>query len=894
MIKYIKKLSIFFFIFCIGFIVQFSQTNVLASTEDQETTLSEWAIRVGDLETTHLMGGVTLYKERLKTTYNGVHTNNFDTNSGSYEYRHNTAQWVDLPISNDAVKVVTWSEGTKSGWKASTVSGTAIDYEDTHPGWIVIAAVNGDGFQINDTKEPNNIHVQDGDVLQPILGSQPIGWADDDTPLIGNGTQSNVLRLELLDENGNVESYKEVTNVNTTPSETGITVLTKDVKQTFDLTGYTVYIGQYEKCRIARNGKIFVKGQIKEIRNDLTTDEAPKDLRDDKDVREFYIVCKDDSLKDYLNVSSNVRCQYSLTGEWSNVNSVISGFGDAPVNGTYAQILKDGQPLGAGSDNTFIKTTHPRTLVGFKEDGSTVLMVTDGRGKQGDYAEGTSYFQSGELMRLAGCVNAYNLDGGGSSTLVVRNEYGDFEVINRPSDGSERSIGNAILFVMKDPGIQFDAANTTRNEISFKQIDTVYANEVQDVVITIDGKQATYEDGRWTISGLEEDTTYTAVISYSIIDYNSTTKRITGSYELSVTTKAFVMPSLDLEITEIGKTGFTIIKKDTTYASWFSNIVISIDGEDYVLGNKNEIRIVGLIEDTQYELEISFTCTEPSTGNVYKGEMTKKAKTSLFEIPYIKEFYISAQNAKRATIAYEYSDPDGAVETAYITVGDKVYLLKAKSSTLRVTEFDLSKNEYPVQLFIQYKDNVRTIEVASEILTIGSKQTEIISKITYDLDGGTNSEYNPSEYVETTSVELATPTKEGYDFLGWYLNDELVTKIDENITGDITLVAKWQEKIITYTISYQLNGGTNNSLNPTTYTNKESVTLADPTKDGYTFMGWYYNNEKITTIENANITVEAKWEEIVVKKGCKKNSIEFVMLSLSWITVVSLILRKKH
>ena len=50
------------------------------------------------------------------------------------------------------------------------------------------------------------------------------------------------------------------------------------------------------------------------------------------------------------------------------------------------------------------------------------------------YGQGLSYFQEGEVMRLAGCVNAFNLDGGGSSTLVVRNETGGFDIINRPTN----------------------------------------------------------------------------------------------------------------------------------------------------------------------------------------------------------------------------------------------------------------------------------------------------------------------------------------------------------------------------------------------------------------------------------------------------------------------------
>ncbi|MCR5113247.1 MAG: InlB B-repeat-containing protein [Acholeplasmatales bacterium] len=68
-----------------------------------------------------------------------------------------------------------------------------------------------------------------------------------------------------------------------------------------------------------------------------------------------------------------------------------------------------------------------------------------------------------------------------------------------------------------------------------------------------------------------------------------------------------------------------------------------------------------------------------------------------------------------------------------------------------------------------------------------------------------------------------------------------------------------------YTISYMLNGGTNPSSNPTTYTGEEDITLIDPTKEGYTFDGWSTNGDKFTknyVIEagtTGNILIAAKW-----------------------------------
>ncbi|MGM9898991.1 MAG: phosphodiester glycosidase family protein, partial [Bacilli bacterium] len=572
MIKGLKKFSISFltllFVFVLGFVCS-SKLNVFAS--DDETVLSDYAIRVGELETRNLMGGVTLYKERVKSIYNGIDTGDNDPNSAKYRYTHGTVQWVDLPRLSEDVRVVSWSKGTQDGWTSSTVRTTALDFEAKNPGWIVVAAVNGDSFDINGTKEPTKLHVQDGSVYQPVVGYTQIGWQDDNSPIIGGATLSSNMFLEVLDEQKNIVKQVELASENGTLSETGINLITKDASSTYDLTGYTVYVGKYDTCRISKyNGKSFVKGTIENVVTDLTTNSKPLAERDGVVVREFYLASKDGSLDSFISTGDYVRCQYQLTGSWAGIKNVLCGFGGTASSDAFpAQVLKDSQPLGAGSTDSFAYTTHPRTMVGFKEDGSTVLMVCDGRGKQGDYEQGLSYFQEGEMMRLAGCVNAFNLDGGGSSTLVVRNSYGELEVINRPSDGSERYIGNAILFVMRDPGISWDVKNTTRTSATFVLKETEISNQVTDVKVTIDGKTVSMVDGVATVDGLKEDTEYAATVEYKVPSSKDPNKILNGFFKVDVKTKPFNMPSSGLVFEDANKTSIKLVKRETAYASWF-------------------------------------------------------------------------------------------------------------------------------------------------------------------------------------------------------------------------------------------------------------------------------------------------------------------------------------
>ena len=140
--------------------------------------------------------------------------------------------------------------------------------------------------------------------------------------------------------------------------------------------------------------------------------------------------------------------------------------------------------------------------------------------------------------------------------------------------------------------------------------------------------------------------------------------------------------------------------------------------------------------------------------------------------------------------------------------------------------------------------------------------------ITYELNGGTNAPGNPESYnVETGTITLKDPVKAGYTFAGWYKDGEFtdeITEIAQGTTGNITLYAKWE--LVSYTITYELDGGTNAPENPAGY-NVETgtITLKAPTKDKYDFKGWYKDGEfttqvtEITQDTTGNITLYAKW-----------------------------------
>lgn len=96
-----------------------------------------------------------------------------------------------------------------------------------------------------------------------------------------------------------------------------------------------------------------------------------------------------------------------------------------------------------GFGQAFVTTAHPRTAVGFNRQ-KLFFVTVDGR--QPGYSVGMTLPQLAEWMLSLGCQEAMNLDGGGSTTCLVRGQ-----VVNRPSDQRERPVANALLLFSTAP-----------------------------------------------------------------------------------------------------------------------------------------------------------------------------------------------------------------------------------------------------------------------------------------------------------------------------------------------------------------------------------------------------------------------------------------------------------
>ena len=203
------------------------------------------------------------------------------------------------------------------------------------------------------------------------------------------------------------------------------------------------------------------------------------------------------------HITSAQECNAALAA--GNVLEAVASFGD---------IFEDGHAR-SDLDNS---TRASRTAIGIKADGTVVMMMVDGR--QAPYSVGMTMAEVGATMESLGCVQAVNLDGGGSSTFATQRE-GESENSTsagltlrcRPSDGYERKVSNTIMVLSKaQPTGQFDHAVLTPNAEVYTPGSTVQFSAAG--VDAAGGSADVPEDAVWTVlSGngrIEANGLYTA------------------------------------------------------------------------------------------------------------------------------------------------------------------------------------------------------------------------------------------------------------------------------------------------------------------------------------------------------------------------------------------------
>lgn len=152
------------------------------------------------------------------------------------------------------------------------------------------------------------------------------------------------------------------------------------------------------------------------------------------------------------------------------------------------------------------------------------------------------------------------------------------------------------------------------------------------------------------------------------------------------------------------------------------------------------------------------------------------------------------------------------------------------------------------------------ITVIVETIMLFNRKT--VLTVSYEVNG----EVVKTENVEEgkTATRPTDPTKEGYDFLGWFLGSEkfdFSTAIKENIKLEAKWISKTDDNNKTRTITLDIDG---KKEEVKTDVSGILIDVKEPTKSGYRFLGWYIGDEKVDLSKpfEEDTTIVAKWKKI--------------------------------
>lgn len=224
-----------------------------------------------------------------------------------------------------------------------------------------------------------------------------------------------------------------------------------------------------------------------------------------------------------------------------------------------------------------------------------------------------------------------------------------------------------------------------------------------------------------------------------------------------------------------------------------------------------------------------------------KGNMTTAAKwTSNADTSYTVEYYLQKADA-----------------TGY-DLEERVPLMGTTASTVTAEQ-----KTYP-HFTYKASGSTKTGTIAPDgSLVLKLYYTRDTYTVTFVGNGGTLETGNATQTVRYGNAAIIpTFARKGYTFTGW---DN--TEGCDAVTEDLTVTAQWE--INTYTVSYDVNGG-ETVANPVTYQITDDVTLDEPQREYYCFLGWYTaSNEKVDNLQgNAeDLTLTAKWECFFTMSG---------------------------
>ena len=439
---------------------------------------SNFSIRVIDKKVSRVMG-VQHQKLNVVMNFNGVESNQQINYIGAN------------PSVDKNVSLVALDNHTSFDFNRGTILGQIYNSQYRYPSAKIVAAVNGDFFDINSRIGQNGAtagpHIRDGNVIfegYNYKNAISVGVKKDGHAFIGKPSFDGY-HIEVVDEDGSVKLKDLPVSINALPTDGKLAVLLPSYQTTDPITGNKIIVDTNETI-IHRSsmgneelGRYFLKGYLKEI-TDRNLDKVEENT--------MVLIGEDFLLDGLINETDTIKLQNRPSGDFSDVYQVISG---------NTMLVENGEVLPQTNVDV-----HPRTATGLKKDGALFFITVDGR--QAPKYVGVTYEQLGHILKYFGADVGFNLDGGGSTTVAVFDEAeATYQIHNSPSDGNLRQDANGVGFIYGDislplPPIPFPDNRSVLNTITNVLFDgrTVLFDPIENAssyLLEVNGRRFTSE-----------------------------------------------------------------------------------------------------------------------------------------------------------------------------------------------------------------------------------------------------------------------------------------------------------------------------------------------------------------------------------------------------------------
>ena len=325
----------------------------------------------------------------------------------------------------------------------------------------------------------------------------------------------------------------------------------------------------------------------------------------------------------------------------------------------------------------------------------------------------------------------------------------------------------------------------------------------------------------------------------------------------------------------------------TLYAVWTqkSGIIVSVDGAS--IDGTNIFMLVDPSADS-VSLSSKVICSDDSTWKLYYdklGQVEIPTKIAAGQSGVLENgnniFYIVVTSG------------DGTQVNTYQLTIHRSYAVDVRyynGEEILKTESVYTGNKFTADYVPQIKGytfngwKTSDGEAFTEATVMGAfslyaDKTALSYEVTLDVNGGDELSKDTVTVTFDSSYSFPVPTREGYTFLGWYDEGTRLTDEDgESVYAwsydlDMTVTAKWEAN--EYTVTLNRNDAEAGTVSGNgDYAYDSQVTITARTNDGYTWLGWYDENDELVSDKTTftfkmglDISYTAKWSKVTILKN---------------------------